>query len=286
MPSSRARMPLRPAVGHRPVAVDGEDELLVLGADAEFRLRLAARLEPRDQFVARVDRRHVDLVAGHSGVPAEKGRDLNHGPGERAIGRGRRSGMRYRGHCFGKRSWLRHCARLGQPPHTVRIHSIASHLAHPRPNPENDPMKLYYMPGACSLAPHIALREAGLPFDLEKVDGASKKTSAGEDFMAINPKGAVPAIKLDDGQVLTEGAAIQQYIADKAPAKKLAPAAGTMRALPPAGDAQLHRERGAQGHRPALQQGDAGRLQGEREEGAGGRSSSRSSKRRWPARIT
>src|SRR4051795_3479349 len=88
-------------------------------------------------------------------------------------------------------------------------------------------MKLYYMPGACSLAPHIALREAGLPFDLEKVDGASKKTASGEDYTAINPKGSVPAIKLDDGQVLTEGAAIQQYIADKAPTKKLAPAAGT-----------------------------------------------------------
>jgi glutathione S-transferase len=88
-------------------------------------------------------------------------------------------------------------------------------------------MKLYYMPGACSLAPHIALREAGLPFDLEKVDGATKKTAGGEDYMAINPKGAVPAIKLDDGQVLTEGAAIQQYIADKAPGKKLAPASGS-----------------------------------------------------------
>src|SRR3954454_14371579 len=88
-------------------------------------------------------------------------------------------------------------------------------------------MKLYYMPGACSLAPHIAFREAGLPFDLEQVDGASKKTKSGEDYMTINPKGAVPAIKLDDGQVLTEGAAIQQYIADKGAGKKLAPAAGT-----------------------------------------------------------
>jgi len=88
-------------------------------------------------------------------------------------------------------------------------------------------MKLYYMPGACSLAPHIAFREAGLPFDLELVDGASKKTKSGEDYMTINPKGAVPAIRLDNGQVLTEGAAIQQYIADKAPEKKLAPAAGT-----------------------------------------------------------
>jgi glutathione S-transferase len=89
-------------------------------------------------------------------------------------------------------------------------------------------MKLYYMPGACSLAPHIALREAGLPFDLEQVDGGSKKTKSGEDYLAINPKGAVPAIKLDNGQVLTEGAAIQQYIADQAPGKKLAPVAGTL----------------------------------------------------------
>jgi glutathione S-transferase len=87
-------------------------------------------------------------------------------------------------------------------------------------------MKLYYMPGACSLAPHIALREAGLPVDLEQVD-RSKKTASGADYLTINPKGAVPAVKLDDGQVLTEAAVIQQYIADKAPAKKLAPAAGT-----------------------------------------------------------
>jgi len=87
-------------------------------------------------------------------------------------------------------------------------------------------MKLFYMPGACSLAPHIALREAGLPVDLVQVD-RSKKTSAGEDYLAINVKGSVPALKLDDGQVLTEAAVIQQYIADKAPAKKLAPAAGT-----------------------------------------------------------
>ena len=75
----------RPAIGHGPVAVHGEDELLVLGADAEFRFRLAARRKPRDQLVARADRRHVDLVAGHSGVPAKKGRDLNHGNGERAM---------------------------------------------------------------------------------------------------------------------------------------------------------------------------------------------------------
>ena len=87
-------------------------------------------------------------------------------------------------------------------------------------------MKLYYMPAACSLAPHIALREAGLPFDLELVE-RSKKTKSGDDYMSINPKGSVPALGLDDGKVLTEAAVIQQYIADKAPAKKLAPAAGT-----------------------------------------------------------
>jgi glutathione S-transferase len=88
-------------------------------------------------------------------------------------------------------------------------------------------MKLYYAPAACSLGPHIALREAGLPFDLVKVNFPNKTTDAGEDYWAINAKGAVPAVKLDDGQVLTEAAVIQQYIADKAPAKKLAPAPGT-----------------------------------------------------------
>jgi glutathione S-transferase len=87
-------------------------------------------------------------------------------------------------------------------------------------------MKLYYMPGACSLAPHIALREAGLSFDLEKVE-RSKKTQSGADYLTVNSKGSVPALGLDDGQVLTEAAVIQQYIADKAPAKKLAAAAGT-----------------------------------------------------------
>jgi len=88
-------------------------------------------------------------------------------------------------------------------------------------------MKLYYAPGACSLAPHIALREAGLPFDLVKVNLANKTTDVGDDFFAVNPKGSVPTMKLDDSQVLTEAAVIQQYIADKAPAKKLAAALGT-----------------------------------------------------------
>jgi glutathione S-transferase len=89
-------------------------------------------------------------------------------------------------------------------------------------------MKLYFSPGACSMSPHIALREAGLSFDLVKVDLGTKLTADGTDFMAINAKGYVPVLELDDGSVLTEGPAIVQYIADQAPASKLAPAAGTL----------------------------------------------------------
>lgn len=89
-------------------------------------------------------------------------------------------------------------------------------------------MKLYYSPGACSLSPHIALREAGLSFDLMKKDLHSQKLEDGSDFRDINPKGYVPALILDDGQVLTEGPAIVQYIADRVPEKQLAPPAGTM----------------------------------------------------------
>jgi glutathione S-transferase len=89
-------------------------------------------------------------------------------------------------------------------------------------------MKLYYAPGACSLSPHIVAREAGLPLELEKVDLAAKKTASGDDYRAINPKGYVPAVKLDDGSVLTEGPAIIQYLADQKPDSGLAPKAGTM----------------------------------------------------------
>jgi glutathione S-transferase len=88
-------------------------------------------------------------------------------------------------------------------------------------------MKLYFAPGACSLSPHIVLRELGLPFDLVKVDLGTKKTAAGEDFKAINPKGYVPTIALDDGQILTEGPAIVQYLADLKPDAKLAPRNGS-----------------------------------------------------------
>lgn len=89
-------------------------------------------------------------------------------------------------------------------------------------------MKLYLTPGSCSLGPHIALREAGLSFEADKVDLRAKKTANGGDYRAVNPKGAVPALQLDNGEVLTEGAAIYQYIADLKPEKKLAPPAGNM----------------------------------------------------------
>ncbi|OFX03024.1 MAG: glutathione transferase GstA [Alphaproteobacteria bacterium RIFCSPHIGHO2_12_FULL_66_14] len=89
-------------------------------------------------------------------------------------------------------------------------------------------MKLYYAPGACSLSPHISLREAGVPFDLERVDLASRKTASGEEFSKVNPKGYVPALRLDDGEVLTEGAVMVQFIADRYPAAGLAPANGTL----------------------------------------------------------
>ncbi|QDE85652.1 glutathione transferase GstA [Myxococcus xanthus] len=89
-------------------------------------------------------------------------------------------------------------------------------------------MKLFYSPGACSLSPHIILREGGFAFTTEKVDIRAKKTAAGEDFLAINPKGYVPALQLDDGSLLTEGPAIVQFLADQVPDKKLAPANGTL----------------------------------------------------------
>ena len=88
-------------------------------------------------------------------------------------------------------------------------------------------MKLYYSPGACSLSPHIALREAGLAADIVRVDLKNKRIAGGGDFLAVNPKGQVPTLQIDDGQVLTEGPAIVQYIADQAPATGLAPAAGS-----------------------------------------------------------
>jgi glutathione S-transferase len=88
-------------------------------------------------------------------------------------------------------------------------------------------VKLYYAPGACSLSPHIALREAGLPVTLEKVDLIAGRTETGADYAAVNPKGYVPALQFEDGSVLTEGAVIARYIADLAPDAALAPKPGS-----------------------------------------------------------
>ena len=89
-------------------------------------------------------------------------------------------------------------------------------------------MKLYYSPGVCSLSPHIVLHETATPFELVKTDIKAKTTDGGGDYRKVNPNGYVPALVLDDGSVLTEGPAILQYIADKAGATALAPAAGTI----------------------------------------------------------
>ena len=102
-------------------------------------------------------------------------------------------------------------------------------------------MKLYYYPGACSLAPHIVAREAGIPLTLEKVDLANRTTETGASYLAINPKGYVPALGLQDDSVLTEASAIIQYLADSQTAADLAPAerARAMRRVNPRVDRQV-----------------------------------------------
>jgi glutathione S-transferase len=89
-------------------------------------------------------------------------------------------------------------------------------------------MKLYYSPGACSLSPHIVAEELGIKLDLQKVDTKTKKMTPDGDFWAVNPKGYVPALQMEDGEILTEGPAIVQYLADRKPASGLAPANGTL----------------------------------------------------------
>ncbi|MGA9665871.1 MAG: glutathione transferase GstA [Gallionella sp.] len=89
-------------------------------------------------------------------------------------------------------------------------------------------LKLYYVPGTCALAPHIVLRETGLAYTVEKVGRDDKKTETGLDYTAINPKTNVPALTMNDGQLLTEVAVIVQYLADQVPDKMLAPPAGTL----------------------------------------------------------
>jgi glutathione S-transferase len=88
-------------------------------------------------------------------------------------------------------------------------------------------MKLFYSPGACSLSPNIVAHEAGVPIELVKVDLGKKKIAVDGDFLALNPKGYVPALQLEDGSLLTEGPAIVQYLADRKPESRLVPAAGT-----------------------------------------------------------
>lgn len=89
-------------------------------------------------------------------------------------------------------------------------------------------MKLYYSPSACSLSPHILLRELDIDFDLVKVDLQAKRTADDRDFLSINPKGCVPALELDNGEILTEGVAIVQFLADQKPEAGLLPSAGTI----------------------------------------------------------
>lgn len=89
-------------------------------------------------------------------------------------------------------------------------------------------MKLYYAPGACSLSPHIASREAGVAVEMKKVNLKDRSVEGGGDYNKVNPKGYVPALELDDGTVLTEGPAIVQYLADQKPESGIAPKAGTL----------------------------------------------------------
>ena len=89
-------------------------------------------------------------------------------------------------------------------------------------------MKLYYSPGACSLSPHIVARELGIPVELKKVNTKDKTIEGGGDYWKVNARGYVPALELDNGQILTEGPAIVQYLADQKPESGLAPKAGTM----------------------------------------------------------
>jgi glutathione S-transferase len=106
--------------------------------------------------------------------------------------------------------------------------SVPAALVTRGPPFQENSMKLYYTPGACSMSPHIVAMEAGLPHDLVRVDLKTHKTADGEDYYSINPKGYVPALKLDSGEVLTEGPAIVQYLADQKPQAHLLPKEGTV----------------------------------------------------------
>jgi glutathione S-transferase len=120
--------------------------------------------------------------------------------------------------------------RNGDPTPRRRIRATCVDVTFDAPNLDerrSPSVKLYLSPGACSLSPHIVLRELGLPFEAVRVNLQAKKTQAGDDFLAVNPKGYVPTLDLGDGKILTEGPAIVQYLADQKPESKLAPAAGS-----------------------------------------------------------
>ena len=104
-------------------------------------------------------------------------------------------------------------------------------------------MKLFYTPGACSLSPHIALLELGLEHSLVKVDPRTKKTETGLDFLSINPKGYVPALEIEPGQLLTEGVAIVQYLANKKGESAVFPKFGSAGLLPGCRVAGIHQQR-------------------------------------------
>jgi glutathione S-transferase len=117
--------------------------------------------------------------------------------------------------------------RLGTTLSTIELGEEPHHLSF-LPFDGGFAMKLYFSPGACSLSPHIVLREVGAKFDLEQVDLKEKKTKSGKNFLDVNPKGQVPTLVLDSGEVLTEGPVIVQYVADQNPSAGIAPKAGTM----------------------------------------------------------
>ncbi len=143
-------------------------------------------------------------------------------------------------------------------------------------------MKLYYSPGACSLSPHIALLEAGLPYDLVKVDLRAKKLENGDDYLKVNPKGQVPALALDSGELVTEGPVIVQMIADKAVGQEPRARPRQRRALQVAGMAQLRHHRTAQEFRPDVHPGAFRRRQGLLQ-GPGDGQVQISRRRSWPA---
>jgi glutathione S-transferase len=130
---------------------------------------------------------------------------------------------------------LRPAARLDSSVDSPQVASTSGQWLHRKMEPhppfshrKENRMKLYFSPEACSLSPHIVLNELGLPFTTVNVDMKTKKTADGRDFAKINPKGYVPALELDSGEILSEGPAIVQYLADLKPEKKLAPVNGSI----------------------------------------------------------